>query len=105
MKRIENKVAYITGGNSGMGLATAERFLEEGAKVIVTGKRKEAINEYNSKANNNTLAILADVNNHSSVKESLELNPRLIKNMYEIIEMETRIHVNYLFFFFLLIKI
>ena len=74
MKRIENKVAYITGGNSGMGLATAERFLEEGAKVIVTGKRKEAINEYNSKANNNTLAILADVNNHSSVKESLELS-------------------------------
>lgn len=73
MKRVENKVAYITGGNSGMGLATAERFIAEGAKVVITGKRKEAIDQYNANGNENTLGVLADVNDHDSIKQSLKL--------------------------------
>jgi NAD(P)-dependent dehydrogenase (short-subunit alcohol dehydrogenase family) len=45
MSKLNSKVAVITGGNSGIGYATAELFLKEGAKVIITGRRKEAVEE------------------------------------------------------------
>ena len=40
MKRMEGNIAAITGGNSGIGLATAQRFVEEDAHVFITGRRQ-----------------------------------------------------------------
>jgi NAD(P)-dependent dehydrogenase (short-subunit alcohol dehydrogenase family) len=45
MKKFENKIAVITGGNSGMGYGTAKVLKELGATVIITGRRKEAIEQ------------------------------------------------------------
>jgi NAD(P)-dependent dehydrogenase (short-subunit alcohol dehydrogenase family) len=44
-KKLEGKIALVTGGTTGIGLATAKRFVSEGAKVIITGRRKDVLDE------------------------------------------------------------
>lgn len=45
MKRLEGKIAIVTGGSSGMGRATAKQFVAEGATVIITGRRQDKLDE------------------------------------------------------------
>ena len=45
MKRLENKTAIVTGGNSGIGKATAILFAKEGADLVLCARRKEALDE------------------------------------------------------------
>lgn len=40
-KRLQGKIAFVSGGGSGIGAATAERFAQEGATVVICGRRKE----------------------------------------------------------------
>ncbi|PIF29744.1 NAD(P)-dependent dehydrogenase (short-subunit alcohol dehydrogenase family) [Flavobacterium sp. 9] len=58
MDNLKNKVAVITGGNSGIGYATAKQLKEQGATVIITGRRKEAIEKAASELD--VTAIVAD---------------------------------------------
>ena len=63
MSRLKNKVAVITGGTSGMGLATAKRFVEEGAFVYITGRRPAELDKAVSEIGRNVAAIPGDVSN------------------------------------------
>ncbi len=45
MKRLNNKTAVITGGTTGIGFATAQEFIQEGAKVIITGRNQETLTD------------------------------------------------------------
>ena len=68
MKRLEGKVAVITGGTSGIGLATAQQFVsEEGAYVFITGRRQSeldaAVKQIGKNNNNNVTGVQGDVSN------------------------------------------
>ena len=60
-KRFEGKVAVVTGGNSGIGLATAKLFHDEGAKVAISGRDQKTLDDAVKIIGNGTLAIKADV--------------------------------------------
>ncbi len=61
MKRLEGKVAVITGGNSGIGLATAKRLQEEGARVIIVGRNQKTLDAAVKELGKDVLAVRADV--------------------------------------------
>src|SRR5215204_4471460 len=61
--KLEGKIAVITGGNSGIGLATAKRFLAEGAYVFVTGRRQKELDSAVSEISKNVSGIQSDVSN------------------------------------------
>lgn len=61
MKRLSGKTAVITGGSSGIGLATARRFVEEGAHVVITGRREKELEEAAVLIKNNVTTVVGDV--------------------------------------------
>jgi NAD(P)-dependent dehydrogenase (short-subunit alcohol dehydrogenase family) len=62
-KKLEGKVAVITGGNSGIGLATARRFVAEGAHVFITGRRWAELDEAVTQIGRNITGVQSDVSN------------------------------------------
>ncbi|EHN64500.1 SDR family NAD(P)-dependent oxidoreductase [Comamonas testosteroni] len=74
-KRLEGKIAFVSGGGSGIGAATAERFAQEGATVVICGRRKQALDEVVAKikaAGGSAEAIVADVGNEAQFVGALE---------------------------------
>ncbi|HTM82498.1 SDR family NAD(P)-dependent oxidoreductase [Asticcacaulis sp.] len=63
MGKLEGKVAVITGGSSGMALASAKRFVEEGAYVFITGRRQEVLDEAVALIGRNVTAVRGDAAN------------------------------------------
>ena len=63
MNRLEGKVAVITGGNSGIGLATARRFAEEGAHVFITGRRQNELDAAVRQIGKQATGVQGDVSN------------------------------------------
>jgi NAD(P)-dependent dehydrogenase (short-subunit alcohol dehydrogenase family) len=61
MKKLEGKVAVITGGNSGIDLAAAKRLQEEGAKIAIFGRSRKTLNEAVKTIGNGVVAVQGDV--------------------------------------------
>ena len=68
--QLNKKVAIVTGGSRGIGFAVAELFAEMGAKVVITSRNSEKLNEAATKLD--CLAIKADVKNSDDVKNVIK---------------------------------
>src|SRR5439155_13394983 len=72
MKRLEGKVAVVTGGNSGIGLATAKRLQEEGARVAISGRSRKTLDDAVRTIGNGVVAVQADVANLADIDKLYE---------------------------------
>jgi NAD(P)-dependent dehydrogenase (short-subunit alcohol dehydrogenase family) len=73
MKKLEGKIAVITGATSGMALATAKLFVEEGAYVFVTGRRKAQLDSAVKHVGKNVTGVQGDVSNLSDLDRLYEV--------------------------------
>lgn len=85
MKRLENKTAIVTGGNSGIGKATAILFAKEGADLVLCARRKEALDEVAEECRKygvQVVTVKADVSSHEDcsavVKAAIDTSARWI---------------------------
>src|SRR6202790_1476167 len=67
MGKLEGKIALITGGNSGIGLATAKQFVNEGAHVFITGRRDPELAAAVKEIGKNVSGVQGDVSNFSDL--------------------------------------
>lgn len=72
MNRLKNKVAVITGGTSGIGYATAQEFIDEGATVIITGRFQNTVDEAVQKLGVNAKGIVSDASKMVDVLKLVE---------------------------------
>jgi NAD(P)-dependent dehydrogenase (short-subunit alcohol dehydrogenase family) len=72
MKRLEGKTAIITGGNSGIGFATAQEFIAQGAKVIITGRSEASVTEAVAQLGSNAQGIISDIGDMKQVRQLAE---------------------------------
>ena len=63
MSALQGKIAVVTGGSSGIGLATAKRFVKEGAYVFITGRRQAELDKAVAEIGSNVTAVQGDVAN------------------------------------------
>lgn len=81
MSRLQNKTALITGGNSGIGFATAKEFLEQGANVIITGRSQAGLDQAKQELQGRVHTILSNTSNLGDIrtlaKEVQKITPHL----------------------------
>ncbi|HWY26223.1 MAG TPA: SDR family NAD(P)-dependent oxidoreductase, partial [Nevskia sp.] len=73
MGKLQGKVAVITGGSSGMGLATAKRYVAEGAYVFITGRRQAELDAAVKQIGGNVTAVRGDVSNLADLDRLYEV--------------------------------
>lgn len=81
MDRLQNKTALITGGNSGIGFATAKEFLEQGANVIITGRSQALLDEAKQALQGKVHTILSDTSNLADVRSLAKQVKQITPNL------------------------
>lgn len=76
MEKLKNKTAFITGGTNGMGFATAQEFINNGAKVIITGRSEKTVNKAVEELGKNAVGI---VSNAAQLSDIFELQNQIKK--------------------------
>lgn len=71
--RLQGKIAVVTGANSGIGLASAKRFAEEGARVFMTGRRQEELDAAVREVGRNARGVRGDVSNLEDIDRLYEI--------------------------------
>ncbi len=66
--KFQNKIAVITGGNSGIGLATAHELTQQGARVIIIGRKPDAVAAAAKEVGSDTLGLVADVSRVADIE-------------------------------------
>lgn len=69
MGKLEGKVAVITGGNSGIGLATAKEFKNEGARIVISGRDRQTLDEAAREIGGDVLAVQSDASSLSEINK------------------------------------
>ena len=72
MKRLNGKIAVVTGGSSGIGFATAKAFVNEGATVYFTGRRKDALETAAAKIGEGCIPVQADAARQEDIQKLYE---------------------------------
>ena len=72
MSTLKDKIAVITGASAGIGFATAKEFIAQGAKVIITGRNQQALDQATEKLGPNALGIRADASSLSDTQNLVE---------------------------------
>lgn len=72
MSKLSNKIAVVTGGSSGIGLATAHRFIADGARVVVTGRNQKALDAAVAELGDQAIGIRGDVANLGDLDRMFE---------------------------------
>ncbi|GGY88258.1 short-chain dehydrogenase [Cellvibrio zantedeschiae] len=68
MTQFNNKTVLVTGGNSGIGLATAVEFAQQGARLVITGRDQATLNDAKAQLGNNTIALQNDAGDLAAAK-------------------------------------
>ena len=69
--RLKSKTALITGGNSGIGLATAKLFVAEGARVVITGRNQATLDDAVKELGPNALGVVADATDVAATEQAV----------------------------------
>lgn len=73
MSRLANKIAVVTGANSGIGLASAKRFASEGARVFMTGRRQRELDAAVAEVGNGARGVQGDIANLADLDRLYEI--------------------------------
>src|SRR5215210_6290216 len=69
---VQDKVALVTGGTSGIGLAAARRLAEEGARIFITGRSRQRLDEAVAQIGSAVTGVVSDVSNFADIDSVVE---------------------------------